>query len=161
MLLLSRQETKYKATAFWLAECINSGTSCTESIVSLVVDQTCTECPDGLGTLIAGGLHPQQLRGDIVDKPYLFSEPSQALHACHTLPPNDGWRIWTLTKIAWAEHLWSLANTSYVHMSTQILLYSSHSLVGMYVICYLWLWLVHHKWILDRKHVPLLQHTWH
>ncbi len=24
-LLLSRQETKYKATAFWLAECINSG----------------------------------------------------------------------------------------------------------------------------------------
>ncbi len=46
-------------------------------------------------------------------------------------------------------------------MSTQILLYSSHLSAGMYVICYFWLWPVHHKWILDRKPVPLLQHTWH
>jgi hypothetical protein len=41
-------------------------------------------------------------------------------------------------------------------MSTQILLYNSRSLAGMYVICYFWLWPVHHKWILDKKHVHLL-----
>jgi hypothetical protein len=64
-----------------------------ESTVSLAVDQTWVECHGELGTLIAGGLHPQQLRGDIGDKPYLSSVPSQALHACHPLPPNDGWSI--------------------------------------------------------------------
>ncbi len=94
-----------------------------------------------------------------LDSHFLFHKnkpvPSQALHACHTLPP----RIWTLTKIAWAEHLWSLANNSDVHMSTQIRLYSSSA--GMYVICYFWLWPVHHNWILNKKHVPVLQHTWH
>jgi hypothetical protein len=31
--------------------------------------------------------------------------------------------------------------------------------LGMYVICYFWPWPVHHKWILDKKHVPLLQHA--
>jgi hypothetical protein len=36
-------------------------------------------------------------------------------------------------------------------MSSQVLLYSSCSSAGMYVICYFWLWLVHHKWILDRS----------
>jgi hypothetical protein len=46
-------------------------------------------------------------------------------------------------------------------MSTQILLYSLCSSAGMYVICYFWLWPVHHKWILDEKHVHLIQHTWH
>ncbi len=131
------------------------------STVSLAVDQTCNKCHGELGTLATGGLHPQQLLGNIGDKPYLSLVHSQALHACHTLPLNDGLNIWTLTKIAWAEHLWSLANNSDVHMTTQILLYSSCSWAGMYVICYFWLWPVHHKWILDRKHVHLLQHTWH
>jgi hypothetical protein len=63
------------------------------SIVSLAVDQTCTECHGELGTLTIGGLHPQQLRGDIGNKPYLSSIHSQALHAYHTLPPNDGLNI--------------------------------------------------------------------
>jgi len=63
------------------------------STISLVVDQTCTECHGELGTLKTGGLHPQQLLGDIGDKLYLSSVHSQALHACHTLPPNDGLNI--------------------------------------------------------------------
>jgi hypothetical protein len=63
------------------------------SIVSLDVDQTCTECHGELDTLITCGLHPQQLRGGIGDKPYLSLVHSQALHAFHTLPPNDGLNI--------------------------------------------------------------------
>jgi len=65
------------------------------STVSLAVDQTCTECHGELGTLTTSGLHPQQLLGDIGDKPYLFLflVHFQALHACHTLPPNDGLNI--------------------------------------------------------------------
>ncbi len=130
-LLLFRQETKYKAIAFWLAEHINSisklhGVNCFPSCWP-----TCNECHGELGTLATGGLHPQQHLGNIGDKPYLSSAHSQALHACHTLPLNDGLNIWTLTKIAWAEHFWSLANNSDVHMSTQILLYSSCSSASM------------------------------
>jgi len=63
------------------------------SIISLAVDQTCTECHGELGTLTTGGLHLQQLLGDIGDKPYLSSVHFQALHACHTLPPNDDLNI--------------------------------------------------------------------
>ncbi len=51
------------------------------SIVSLTVDQTCNECHGELDTLTTSGFHPQQLLGNIDDKPYLSSGHSQALHA--------------------------------------------------------------------------------
>jgi hypothetical protein len=43
------------------------------STISLAVDQTCNECHGELGTLVTGGLHPQQLLGNTGDKPYLSS----------------------------------------------------------------------------------------
>ncbi len=78
LLLLSRQETKYKATAFWLAKCINSG--------SKLHGVNCfPNCWLNLQRMSwwAGhtnnGLHPQQLLGNIDDKSYLSSGHSQAL----------------------------------------------------------------------------------
>jgi hypothetical protein len=112
----------YKAIAFWVVECIDSGNKLHDVNCFLAVDQTCNECHGELGTLATSGHHPQQLLGNTGDKPYLSSVHSQALHACHTLPPNDGLNIWTLTKIAWAKHLWSLANNFDVHMSSKTLL---------------------------------------
>jgi hypothetical protein len=63
------------------------------STISLVVDQIGNECHGELGTLATGGLHPQQPLGNTGDKPYLSLIHCQALHACHTLPPNDGLNI--------------------------------------------------------------------
>jgi hypothetical protein len=136
------------------------------STVPLAVDQTYNECHGELGTLATGGLHPQQHLGNTGDKPYLSSVHFQALHACHILPLKDGLNIWTLTKIAWAEHLWSLANNSNVHMSTQILLYCSCSSIGCnYVSWPFWLccdyvnWTCH-QWFGDMWHIHNTD-TWH
>jgi hypothetical protein len=50
-------------------------------IVSLTVDQTCNECHGELGILTTSGLHPQQLLGNIDDKPYLSSGHSFQMRA--------------------------------------------------------------------------------
>ncbi len=82
--MLSRQEIKYKAIAFWVVECIESGSKLHDVNCFLVVDQTCNDCHGELSTLATGGLHPQQLVGNTSHKPYLSSVHSQALHARHT-----------------------------------------------------------------------------
>jgi hypothetical protein len=80
------------------------------STVSLAVDQTCNECHGELGTLATGGLHPQPLLGNTCDKPYLSSVHSEALHACHTLPPNDD-----LTSVFLGDHMTVCQDFKYDH----------------------------------------------